>query len=55
MSRVPDSLRHFVGACESGSALGPVVEVGEEKCMLKNKLESRWGPTVCIWFLLEVK
>ena len=30
MCGVPDNLRHYLGVCEIGSALGPVVEVDVE-------------------------
>lgn len=38
MSGVPDTLRHYLGVCEIGSALGPVVDVDVEKnCMSRKK------------------
>lgn len=43
MTGVPDSLRHYLGACEIGSALGPVVEVDVEKIHVKEDIRLKVG------------
>ncbi|XBI52217.1 hypothetical protein VPH35_034613 [Triticum aestivum] len=40
---VPDTLRHYLGACEIGSALGPVVEVDVEHIYSKEEIRVKVG------------
>uniref|UniRef100_A0A453LLW4 DUF4283 domain-containing protein n=2 Tax=Aegilops tauschii subsp. strangulata TaxID=200361 RepID=A0A453LLW4_AEGTS len=40
---VPDTLRHYLGACEIGSALGPVVEVDIEHIYSKEEIRVKVG------------
>lgn len=54
MSGVPDSLKHFLGAREIGSALGPIVEVGVEKFMLKKMSGSRLASGTYTESLLDI-
>ena len=43
MHGVPDSLRHFLGICEIGSALGPVVEVDVEHIHSRKEIRLKVG------------
>ena len=40
---VPDTLRHYLGVCEIGSALGPVVEVDVEHIYSKEEIRVKVG------------
>lgn len=43
MMGVPDSLRHYLGICEIGSALGPVVDVDVENIYVKEEIRLKVG------------
>lgn len=43
MLGVPDTLRHYLGACEIGSALRPMVEVDVENIHSKEEIRIKVG------------
>ena len=52
---VPDTLRHYLGVCEIGSALGPVVEVDVEHIHSKEEIRVKVGLRTCTRPLLELR
>lgn len=45
MLGVPNTLRHYLGICEIGLALGPIVEVDVEHIHSKEEIRSKVGVT----------